>query len=90
MKNIIFTLLICFFGFSQVVFSQDYSNDSFPDGTAIPKWFKEYTKIELKNLGKQYVITNYGVKNDSTKVQTKAIQKVIDKASKKGGVIVIP
>ena len=87
----IFRLLICLIGFSQVTFSQDYSKDSFPDGTEIPKWFKDYTKIELKNLGKQYKITDYGVKNDSTKVQTGAIQKVIDKASKNGGgVIVIP
>lgn len=90
MKNI-FRLVICLVGFSQIAFSQDYSNDMFPDGTAIPKWFKDYTKIELKNLGKQYKITDYGVKKDSTKIQTAAIQKVIDKASKKGGgVIVIP
>jgi polygalacturonase len=90
MKNIL-RLLICLIGFSQVAFSQDYSNDTFPDGTVIPNWFKDYTKIELKNLGKKYCITDYGVKKDSTKVQTKAIQKVIDKASKKGGgVIVIP
>ena len=90
MRNI-FTLLICLIGFSQVTFSQDYSKDTFPDGTVIPNWFKDYTKIELKNLGKQYTITNYGVKMDSTKVQTVAIQKVIDKACKKGGgVIIIP
>ena len=90
MKNI-FRLLICLVGFSQIAFSQDYSKDTFPDGTEISAWFKDYTKLELKNLGKQYTITKYGVKNDSTKVQTAAIQKVIDKASKKGGgVIIIP
>ncbi|MBC7846458.1 MAG: exopolygalacturonase [Flavobacterium sp.] len=87
----IFKLLICLVGFSQIAFSQDYSKDTFPDGTAIPNWFKDYTKLELKNLGKQYTITNYGVSKDSTKVQTVAIQKIIDKASKNGGgVIVIP
>ncbi len=38
-----------------------------------------------------YDIARYGVKTDSTIVQTKAIQKVIDKAfAKGGGVIVIP
>jgi polygalacturonase len=89
MKNI-FRLLICLIGFSQITFSQENNTDSFPDGTVIPNWFKDYTKIELKNLGKKYTITDYGVKNDSTKVQTAAIQKVIDKASKKGGVIIIP
>ncbi len=89
--NNILRLVICLVGFSQIAFSQDYSKDTFPDGTEISAWFKDYTKLELKNLGKQYTITDYGVKNDSTKVQTVAIQKVIDKASKKGGgVIVIP
>lgn len=39
----------------------------------------------------EYEIVRYGVKADSTIVQTKAIQKVIDKAfAKGGGVIVIP
>src|SRR3970282_2338833 len=90
MRNI-FKLVICLIGFSQVAFSQNYKNDTVPDGTEIPQWFKDYTKIELKNLGKQYTITKYGVKNDSTKVQTIAIQKVIDKAAANGGgVIVIP
>lgn len=86
----IFSLLICLVGFSQMAFSQKSKAETFPDGSAITAWFTDYSKIQLKNLGKQYVITNYGVKNDSTKVQTAAIQKVIDKASKKGGVIVIP
>lgn len=81
--------IICLVGFSQIAFSQ--KKDLFPDGTEISSWFKDYTKIELKNLGKQYTITDYGVKKDSTKVQTAAIQKVIDNASKKGGgVIIIP
>jgi polygalacturonase len=38
-----------------------------------------------------YVITSYGVSADSTKLNTKAIQNVIDRAHKKGGgTIVIP
>ncbi|NCU02802.1 MAG: exopolygalacturonase [Chitinophagaceae bacterium] len=38
-----------------------------------------------------YLITNYGASNDSTKLQTAAIQKVIDKAEANGGgIIVIP
>ncbi|MDQ6530338.1 glycosyl hydrolase family 28 protein [Flavobacterium sp. LHD-85] len=64
---------------------------SFPDGSTISNWFTAYQKIQLKNLGKQYRITNFGVKQDSAIVQTKAIQAVIDQASEKGGgVVVIP
>lgn len=90
MKKIL-TLALCIFGLSQFAYSQNYGNDTFPDGSPISPWFKDYTKLELKNLGKQYKITDYGVKNDSTKVQTKTIQKIIDKAAKNGGgVIVVP
>ena len=63
MKNI-FTLLICLIGFSQITFSQKNSNDNFPDGTVVPNWFKDYTKIKLKNLGKKYTITDYGVSKE--------------------------
>lgn len=39
----------------------------------------------------EYIISNYGVSNDSTTLQTAAIQKVIDKAEANGGgTIVIP
>ncbi len=42
-------------------------------------------------FAQEYVITKYGVNNDSTKLQTAAIQKVIDKAEANGGgTIVIP
>lgn len=62
-----------------------------PDGTPIAEWFNDTTKVDVNTLGKKYVITEYGVKNDSTIVQTEAIQKVIDlAASNGGGVIVIP
>lgn len=62
-----------------------------PDGTPIAEWFNDTTKVDVNTLGKKYVITEYGVKNDSTIVQTEAIQNVIDLAvSNGGGVIVIP
>lgn len=37
-----------------------------------------------------YVITNFGVGTDSTRLNTVAIQSVIDKAAENGGVVVIP
>ena len=65
--------------------------DLWPDGTVIDKWFTNTQKIDVATLGRQYVITDYGAKDDSTIVQTAAIQQVIDKAAQEGGgVIVIP
>ena len=62
-----------------------------PDGTPIEAWFNDTSKVDVNTLGQKYVITEYGVKNDSTIIQTEAIQKVIDQAaSNGGGVIVIP
>ena len=65
--------------------------DLFPDGTPVPAWFSETAKVNTENLGKRYVLTDYGVVNDSTVLQTEAIQKVIDKVAKDGGgVVVVP
>ncbi|PBJ04390.1 glycoside hydrolase family 28 protein [Flavobacterium sp. ACN6] len=88
MKKIL--IILCFIGNAHFSFSQQQTN-TFPDGTPIEKWFKNDTKLKLKDLGNQYTITNFGVKNDSTIVQTRALQAVIDKAGAGGGgVIVIP
>ena len=65
--------------------------ETWPDGTVMDTWFKDTTKVDVAKLGKQYVITDFGVKQDSTVVQTKAIQAVIDRAAQEGGgVVVIP
>lgn len=65
--------------------------DKFPDGKLIPDWFRNNEKVDVSSLGKQYRITDYGIVNDSTKLQTAQIQEVIDLAAKNGGgVIVIP
>ena len=62
-----------------------------PDGTKMDAFFSNTKKVDVKTLGKQYVITDYGVKNDSTLMQTTAIQAVIDRcASEGGGVVVVP
>lgn len=63
----------------------------FPDGTPVPEWFNDTAKVDVQQLGKQYVITDYGVSTDPCVVQTKAIQAVIDRAANEGGgVVVVP
>ena len=65
--------------------------ETWPDNTLMDAWFKDTTKVDVATLGRQYVITDYGVKNDSNIVQTSAIQAVIDRAAQEGGgVVVIP
>lgn len=83
MKSVLITLMT----FISVAI---YGKDVFPDGTPIPEWFRKVDPVKIENLGQKYVITDYGVINDSTVLQTEKIQAVIDKASKEGGVVVIP
>lgn len=84
-------LMVFLVAFSLQALSQKNQHDLFPDGTAIPKWFSDTAKVELKLLGKSYTITDFGATQDSTVVQTKAIQKTIDEAAANGGgVIIIP
>jgi len=67
------------------------AQDLFPDGTPVSDWFREIKQTDINQLGKQYKITDYGVINDSTVLQTGKIQAVIDKAYENGGgVIIIP
>ena len=62
-----------------------------PDGTVMDAWFQNITKVDVRTLGHQYVITDYGVTIDSTIVQTEALQAVIDRiAQEGGGVMVVP
>jgi polygalacturonase len=50
-----------------------------------------FTAISLNALAQDYVITQFGISTDSTKLNTKAIQSVIDKAQANGGgTVVIP
>ena len=65
------------------------AQDMFPDGTPIPEWFRQNRATDIKSLGKAYDITEYGVLNDSTTLQTEKIQVIIDKASKEGGVVIV-
>ena len=67
-----------------------WAQDVFPDGKPVPEWFHDVRKADLASLGEPYVITRYGVKRNSSEVQTEVIQKVIDLAAEKGGVVVVP
>ena len=63
----------------------------FPDGLKMDEWFHDYSFAQPRELGKSYDIRHYGVKKDSTLVQTQAIQAVIDLAAENGGgVVVVP
>jgi len=67
------------------------AKEVFPDGTPIPDWFRQNKPTDITKLGKQYRITDYNLSNDSTVIQTKRIQDVIDKAHENGGgVVIIP
>ena len=84
-KAIALTLLSLFAVNSRAEFK------TFPDGSAVPAWFNNVEIPQIDKLGKKYVVTDHGVINDSTVIQTPALQAVIDKAAGEGGgVIVIP
>ena len=83
MKFIFLTFMTCI---SMSLFGQE----KFPDGTLIPDWFRENKPVQVETLGTKYVITDFGVVNDSTLLQTDKIQAVIDKAALTGGVVVVP
>ena len=68
-----------------------FAKEVFPDGTPIPDWFRQNNSVDIKTLGKINRITDFGVVNDSTIVQTAKIQAVIDRtADSGGGVVLIP
>ncbi len=81
-----FTFLTCMICISMSLSGQE----KFPDGTPVPEWFSDSEPVRIENLGTRYVITDFGVVNDSTLLQTERIQVVIDKAEQTGGVVVIP
>ena len=61
----------------------------FPDGiTPIDEWFYDTQVPALENLGTQYDITKYGVKDDG-KVYTKEFQNLIDRIAEQGGGVLV-
>lgn len=62
----------------------------FPDNTLIDDWFYDISVPKLEDMGKQYVLTDYGIFDDG-KIYTKEIQNLIDMVHENGGgVIVVP
>ena len=49
-----------------------------PNGEPMAEWFSDTTKVKVQDLGRQYVLTDYGVRQGTTDIQTKAIQGVYD------------
>ena len=79
------------FLFTAFISLQAFGQEKFPDGTPIPDWFRQNEIVNIETLGQKYTITDYGVVNDSTILQTEKIQAVIDRAARNGGgVIVVP
>lgn len=89
MKKLYTTLFLALFALLPVAAKK--TTNVWPDGTKMDKWFSDTSKVDIQKLGKQYVITDYGVKSDSNILQTRAIQAVIDKvAADGGGLVVVP
>lgn len=87
--KILFVLMLVIMGMADVDARQ--KRQLWPDGTEIDSWFSDTTKVDVNSLGRQYIITDYGVKNDSNTIQTAQIQAVIDRAAREGGgVVVVP
>ncbi|WP_370640878.1 glycoside hydrolase family 28 protein [Prevotella sp. E13-17] len=62
-----------------------------PNGEPMAAWFTDTRKVDVETLGKKYILTDYGVRQGTTDVQTREIQAVIDRAAANGGgVIVVP
>lgn len=79
------------FLFTVLISIQLFGQEKFPDGTAIPDWFRKNEIANIETLGAKYNVINYQVVNDSTLLQTAKIQSTIDLAAKNGGgVVIIP
>lgn len=67
------------------------AQELFPDGTPIPDWFRDTEPTDIYTSEKHYRLTDYGIVNDSTFIQTEKIQAIIDKAHQEnGGIITVP
>lgn len=89
MNKLNFLVLLLWISTTFPTLAQAPSSDTWPDGSPMSEWFHDYSKIDPTELGKQYRLTEHGVKNDSTVLQTAQIQKIIDQAEATGGGVII-
>lgn len=67
-----------------------FYEDRFPDGSVVDEWFHDVHVPKLGELGRQYILTDYGINADGS-IHTEQLQKLIDTAADNGGgVIVVP
>lgn len=91
MKRILYSLVLISLCVNVSARRQRAQQDLWPDGTPVSAWFADTSHVDVNTLGRRYVITDYGVVQDSTVLQTAAIQRVIDRSAEEGGgVVVIP
>jgi len=77
MKNkVLFTIALL--GISLSVLAKENPKNVFPHGKKIPAWFLDKTKLQLEQLGKQFITTNFGAINDSMALQTAVIQNLVN------------
>lgn len=82
--------LVLFFGLAFLSCEQK-KQEIFPDGSEIPDWFRDTSKIDISTLAEPYSITDFGAIADDSTINTVAIQELIDKiAEKGGGVVIVP
>ena len=67
MKNLLLILLTLAFA-SPSNAKPKHELALWPDGTAMDAFFSNTAKVDITKLGRQYVITDYGVRNDSSLV----------------------
>ncbi len=92
MRRSLALLLAAVLSLSALARTPEMQPQRFPDGTPISQWHLDNSPIDLSRLGPDYRLTDYGVvADDSTLLQTEAIQAVIDRAADNGGgVVVVP
>ncbi len=73
------------------VFAAGVSGEElWPDGSRIEAWFGAAPERPAGSQAERFIITDYGAVQDSTLLQTEAIQRTIDAAAVNGGTVVIP
>ncbi len=82
-------LLFVFIIISLSSCSSKYSNN-WPDGSPMDEWFSAESASVSGAEAEEFDITAFGAVQDSTLLQTAAIQRTIDAAAVSGGTVVIP